>query len=73
MSDDWQERLTSGKNEMTRILQQSQVDGSLLKYRTDDGRLLTWSAEPEALAFCMRCLRSMKRDGSPERITDYVN
>ena len=69
MSNNWEEILTSGKADLTRILQASRSEGQLLKYKTKDGRLLTWVAEPELLAFCIPCLELMKRLGQAGRIT----
>ena len=68
MSDDWEERLTSGKAEMTRILQQFKSEGHTLKWRTNDGRLLPWAAEPESLAFCIPCLELMMRLGKAGQV-----
>ena len=73
LSSDWQERLTTGKADMTKILQHLKSEGQQFKYRTADGRLLTWVSEPELLAFCVPCLRVMKLDGRPGRITDRCN
>ena len=70
MGEEWQERLTTGKADMTRILEQFKSEGQLLKYRTADGRLLTWAEERELLAFCGPCLKHMKRDGRSGRIKD---
>ena len=53
---------------MTAMLKRIKSEGKQLKYRTQDGRLLTWVAEPELLAFCVPCLRTMKQDGLPGRI-----
>ena len=68
MSRDWQAKLRSGKADITRILQQLKSEGQVLKYRTQDDRLLTWVAEPAKLAFCIPCLRLMQRDVKSGRI-----
>ena len=71
MSREWEERLKLGKVDMTRILQKFRTEGHVLKYRTSDGRLLTWASEPESLAFCIPCMRLMKLDGRPGQITNH--
>lgn len=59
--DNWEEILVSGKADLMKLLGGSRTEGTLQRYLTADGRVLTWVHELQVLAFCKPCLELMLR------------